>query len=163
LKLGVTVVTTAVMFVLYAVLIPRYGSTGAAFATLIGFAFLAVCTWAVTQRVFPVRYEWSRLAALLALAAGLWLVSRLLPAGPWSWPIKAGLWLLGPIVVWCTGLMSHHEREHVRVLTGEARQRLLSCLMWSRTLRVHKNQPAAPARSDPLLALRAGEETVQMR
>jgi O-antigen/teichoic acid export membrane protein len=143
LKLGVTLVTTAVMFVLYAVLIPRYGSMGAALATLVGFAFLAVCTWAVTRRVFPVHYEWSRLGALLALAAGLWLVSRFLPAEPWSWPVKVGLWLMAPIVVWCTGLMSHREKEHVRALSGEARRRLLSYLMWSRTLR-------PPARATPI-------------
>ncbi|HEY7158883.1 MAG TPA: lipopolysaccharide biosynthesis protein [Gemmataceae bacterium] len=160
LKLGVTLVTTAVMFVLYAVLIPRYGSRGAAFATLIGFVFLAVCTWAVTQRVFPVRYEWSRLSALLSLAVGLWLVSRLLPAEPWSWPVKVALWLLGPIVVWCMGLMSHREKEHVRALSSEVRLRLLNGLMWSR-----KYQPGAPATGEesPSLALRAGKEATRMR
>ncbi len=82
LKLGITLATTAVMLLMYALLIPRYGSMGAAIGTLIGFAFLAVCTWAVSQRVFPIRYEWSRLAALLTLAVGLWLLSRLLPAAP---------------------------------------------------------------------------------
>src|SRR6185437_6103589 len=146
LKLATTLATTVVMFALYAVLIPRYGSMGAAIATLIGFAFLAVCTWAVTQRVFPVHYEWSRLLAMLGLAMGLWLVSRLFPAAPWTWPAKVGLWLLGPIVVWCTGLMSHREKEQVRALTGEARHRLLAYMTWSRTFRpstkTHATVPA---------------------
>jgi O-antigen/teichoic acid export membrane protein len=141
LKLAITLATTLVMLVLYATLIPRYGSLGAAIATLIGFLFLAIATWGVTQRVFPVRYEWSRLFALLALAIGLWLISRLLPAEPWTWPAKGGLWLLGPAIVWCTGLMSRREKEHVRSLTGEARQRLLGYLSWSRTFR-----PPTPAR-----------------
>jgi O-antigen/teichoic acid export membrane protein len=135
LKLGITLATTAIMLLLYAVLIPNYGSMGAAVATLVGFAFLAVCTWAVTQRVFPVRYEWPRLLALLAVVIILWTVSRLLPAAPWIWPVKAGLWLLGPVIVWCSGIISHREKEHVRALTGEARQRLLDCLTWSRTFR----------------------------
>ena len=135
LKLGITLATTAVMLLLYGVLIPRYGSMGAAVASLVGFAFLAVCTWVVTQRVFPVRYEWSRLGAILALAVVLWSVSLPLPQTQWAWPAKAGLWLLGPVVVWCTGLISHREKEHVRALTGEARQRLLNSLTWSRTLR----------------------------
>jgi O-antigen/teichoic acid export membrane protein len=135
LKLGITLTTTAVMFALYALLIPRYGSMGAAIATLIGFAFMAVCTWAVTQRVFPVQYEWSRLLAMLGLTVSLWLVSRLFPAAPWVWPAKVGLWLVAPIVVWCTGLMSHREKEQVRALTDEARQRLLACWTWSRTFR----------------------------
>jgi O-antigen/teichoic acid export membrane protein len=132
LKLGITLATTAVMLLLYALLIPPHGGMGAAIATLIGFAFLAVCTWAVSRRVFPIRYEWTRLASLLALAVGLWLVSRLLPAASWAWPVKGGLWLLGPVLVWCTGLMSHREKEHVRALTGTAGQ-LLDVLAWSRS------------------------------
>jgi O-antigen/teichoic acid export membrane protein len=162
LKLAVTLVTTVVMFVLYAVLIPRYGSMGAAFATLIGFAFLAVCTWAVTQRVFPVHYEWSRLGTLLALATGLWLVSRCLPAEPWSWPIKGGLWLLAPIIVWCTGLMSHREKEHVRTLTGEARQRLLGYLMWSRTLRPGTEPRASASGADSRADARGSDKTLPL-
>ncbi|MGH7174108.1 MAG: hypothetical protein ACRELG_27885, partial [Gemmataceae bacterium] len=86
-------------------------------ATLIGFAFLAGCTGAVAQRVFPIRYEWQRLAALLALTIGLWLVSRLLPTAWWVWPVKGGLWLLAPVLVWYTGLMSRGEKEQVRALT----------------------------------------------
>ncbi|MGH7173438.1 MAG: polysaccharide biosynthesis C-terminal domain-containing protein, partial [Gemmataceae bacterium] len=119
---------------MYAVLIPRYGSMGAAIATLIGFVFLAVCTWAVSQRVFPVRYEWPRLAALLALAVSLWLISRLLPAAWWVGPVKAGLWLLGPLLAWHSGLMSQHEKKQVRCLS-DAAARSLDSLLWSRTLR----------------------------
>jgi O-antigen/teichoic acid export membrane protein len=122
LKLCVTLATTAVMLLLYALLIPPYGSMGAALATLIGFVFLAVCTWVVSRRVFPIRYEWTRLAALLALASGLWLASRLLPVVWWVWPVKAGLWLLAPILVWYTGLMSRSEKEQVRALTESAKQ-----------------------------------------
>ena len=135
LKLGITLATTAVMLLFYALLIPRYGSMGAALATLIGFAFLAVCTWLVSRRVFPVRYEWPRLAAFLALTIGLWLVSRLLPAAEWTWPVKAGLWLLGPVLAWCAGLVSSDEKKQVRSLIG---------LIWVRTRSV-LYQPAAPA------------------
>ncbi|HTU16670.1 MAG TPA: lipopolysaccharide biosynthesis protein, partial [Gemmataceae bacterium] len=142
LKLGVTLATTTVMLLMYALLIPCYGSMGAAIGTLIGFGFLAVCTWAVSRRVFPVRYEWPRLAALLSLAIGLWLVSRLLPAVWWVWPVKMGLWLLGPVLVWYTGLMSQREKEHVRGITGAARK-ALDNLAWSRAMRSPKHQPAA--------------------
>jgi O-antigen/teichoic acid export membrane protein len=148
LKLGITLVTTVLMLTLYGVLIPRHGSMGAAVATLVGFAFLAVCTWAVTRRLFPVRYEWGRLAGLLALTVGLWLLSRLLPAGPWAWPAKTGLWLLAPAAVWCGGLMSGREKAHVRALTGEARQRVRGYLSWSRTFR----PPTSPAvRPQPVI------------
>ena len=150
LKLGITLATTTVMLLMYAVLIPLYGSMGAAVGTLVGFIFHAVCTWAVSRRVFPIRYEWRRLAMLLSLAIGLWLLSRLLPAAWWVWPAKAGLWLLGPVLVWYTGLVSPREKEHVCALTDAASSRLRLRLRrgparpqaalateatWSRTLR----------------------------
>jgi O-antigen/teichoic acid export membrane protein len=155
LKLGITLATTTVMLLAYGVLIPWYGSVGAAVATLIGFTFLAVCTWAVTQRVFPVRYEWPRLGAMLALALVLWLLARGLPAGVWGWPGKLGLWLLWPAVVWCAGVVSHREKEHVRALSGEARRRLLDGLAWSRTLR-----PGSSSRSTSPERPRQAEEPV---
>ncbi len=150
LKLGITLATTAVMLLMYSLLIPSYGSMGAALATLIGFAFLAVCTWSVSRRVFPVRYEWSRLAALLGLAVGLWLVSRFLPAARWTWPVKAGLWLLGPVFVWGTGLMSSEEKEQVRSLIS---------LIGMRT-RQFVCQRAAQAREHPCLHCALAEESL---
>ena len=80
LKLWITLAATAVILVLYVVLIPPFGAMGAAFATVAGFAFLALGTWWATQRIFRVEYEWGRVLDLLGLAAGLWLVSRFLPA-----------------------------------------------------------------------------------
>jgi O-antigen/teichoic acid export membrane protein len=155
LKLGVTLATTTVMLLLYALLVPTYGSMGAALATLMGFAFLAVCTWAVSRRVFLIHYEWTRLAALLALASGLWLVSRVLPAVWWAWLLKAGLWLLAPVLVWCTGLMSHHEKDQVRALTRTLKQ--------MGSLRLFSRQSPAPVKDLPLLVLRIGGETTSHR
>jgi O-antigen/teichoic acid export membrane protein len=124
LKLGISLAATAVMLLLYALLIPPYGGMGAALATLGGFAFLALCTWRVTQRVFPVRYEWRRLALLLALAVALWLPARALPAEPWALAVKAGLWLLAPLLIWLAGLMTAQEKGHVRDLGREVLARL---------------------------------------
>ncbi len=126
LKLGISLATTTVMLLLYALLIPTYGSMGAALATLIGFGFLAACTWTVVRNVFSIRYEWSRLAALLALTIGLWLVSRLFPIAWWVWPVKASLWLLGPLLIWYTGLISHGEKEQVRAFTEAAKRMFVS-------------------------------------
>jgi O-antigen/teichoic acid export membrane protein len=112
-KFGVTLLGTAVMLILYRVLIPLYGSMGAALATLGGFAFLAVMTWTVTQRIFPVRYEWGRLVLMLALASGLWLIGQTLPAGSWGLAARAGLWLLAPLLVWLSGLMTAQEKADV--------------------------------------------------
>jgi O-antigen/teichoic acid export membrane protein len=113
LKLRITLAATAVILVLYAILIPLYGAMGAAFATVAGFAFLAFCTWRATQRIFPVEYEWARLLDLVGLAAGLWLVSRFLPAAGWAVAAKAGLWLLWPLLVWVCGLPWPDEKAYV--------------------------------------------------
>ncbi len=119
LKLGITLAATAVMLVLYVVLIRRYGSLGAALATLGGFAFLALCTWWVTQQIFPVHYEWPRLGALVLLTVGLWLVSGLAPAGAWGLATKAGLWLAWPLLAWQAGLISSDERQYTADLTRQ--------------------------------------------
>jgi O-antigen/teichoic acid export membrane protein len=115
-KFGITLATTVVMILLYMLLIPAYGSMGAALATLGGFAFLAACTWVVTQRIFPVRYEGRRLALLLALGVALWLLSWALPMTLWALPVKGALWLSAPVLLWCTGFMSTEEKDHVRDL-----------------------------------------------
>ena len=124
LKLYITLAATAVILVLYSVLIPLYGAMGAATATLGGFAFLALCTWKVTQRIFPVEYEWGRLIDLTGLAAGLWLASRFLPAAGWAVAAKAGLWLLWPLLVWVCGVPSAEERAYLWAGIGQALARL---------------------------------------
>ncbi len=81
LKLEVTAAATAVMVALYALLIPDFGATGAALATVGGFAFLAAATFGVSQRLFRVRYEWGRLLALAGVTAGLWAMGVVQPWG----------------------------------------------------------------------------------
>jgi O-antigen/teichoic acid export membrane protein len=144
LKLGITVSATAVVLILYIVLIPLYASQGAALATLAGFAFLAVCTWAVTQRIFPVRYEWSRLGALLGLTAALWLTSRTLPTGGWAVAAKVGMLLAWPLVVWWTGLVSREEKEQARDLFHTATSRLPPATLWAPRRRPRTAVPATP-------------------
>ena len=66
----------------------------------------------MTQRIFPVEYEWGRLLDLVGLAVGLWLVSRFLPATGWAIAAKGGLWLAWPLLVWVCGLPSSEEKEY---------------------------------------------------
>ena len=124
LKLWTTLAATAVILVLYAVLIPLYGAMGAAFATVAGFAFLAAGTWWATQRIFRVEYEWGRVLDLLGLAAGLWLVSRFLPVAPWTVAARAGLWLLWPLLVWVCGVPSAEEKDYVFAAVRQALKRM---------------------------------------
>jgi O-antigen/teichoic acid export membrane protein len=143
-KLWVTLAATAVILVLYAVLIPAYGAMGAALATVAGFAFLALGTYWATQRIFRVEYEWGRLIDLVGLAAGLYMASRFLPPVWWSVAVRAGLWLLWPALVWACGLPSEEERAYV--LAAVAR-----VLAWRR------RGPAAPPAPAPAPAAEARE------
>jgi O-antigen/teichoic acid export membrane protein len=119
-KTPITLASTAIVLALYALLIPDHGAAGAALATLGGFAFHAVLTWFVTQRVFPVRYEWGRTSAVVGLAISAWVLSRLVPPGLWTLPLKAALWPAWVLTLWCTGLVSGPEKQQVRETTTAA-------------------------------------------
>jgi O-antigen/teichoic acid export membrane protein len=129
LKVGITLSSTLVMSLLYCVLIPYYGSMGAALATLGGFAFLALVTWMVSQCVFPVRYEWSRLILLVSLGSGTWLIAHYVPA-TWSWsPLKLGLLAGVPMLAWKTGLVSSAEKAYLSGLALTLRNALFGRLL----------------------------------
>ena len=61
-----------VALVLYYVLIPRYGATGAAVATAGGFGALALLTWLVARRHFDAAYDFPLLIKQVAAAAALY-------------------------------------------------------------------------------------------
>ncbi len=52
--------------------IPTLGYLGSAWATLICYAFMAVTSWFLGQRFYPVPYPIGRIFAYLALALGIW-------------------------------------------------------------------------------------------
>jgi O-antigen/teichoic acid export membrane protein len=109
-KFWITLTSTVVILALYALLIPRFGIDGAAFATLLGFVFNAWLTWRQSQRVFAVRYEYRRLATMLLLGALIWGISRFLPSSLWAIPAKLSLWLLWPSLLWWLGVLSSEEK-----------------------------------------------------
>jgi O-antigen/teichoic acid export membrane protein len=118
-KIWITGATTLVTTGLYFLWIPRYTILGGAYATLAGFAFHTALTWAVSKRVFQVRYEWGRLAALIAVAVAVDLGVRLLPVSLWWVPVKLMAWALYPLALWLTGLVSSEEQGWVRESVGQ--------------------------------------------
>jgi O-antigen/teichoic acid export membrane protein len=120
LKSWAAMSSTALILVLYALLIPRWGAAGAAWATLAGLAGHAVVTGRLAQGIFPVRHELGRQAAMLVLAAVLWLAARPLPATAWAVPVKVGLWALWPLVLWRSGVVSAAEKAWAREAIAQA-------------------------------------------
>lgn len=59
-------------------LIPRFGVMGAAWANSLAYGVLAVTGMALSQRFYPIAYEWGRILRVAVAGLGAFLASRLL-------------------------------------------------------------------------------------
>jgi O-antigen/teichoic acid export membrane protein len=94
-------------------LIPAYGMLGAAYATLAAYALLMVVRTWNAQAVYPVAYQWRRVAVLLLTAGSLTLAGELLPR---SLPLAFGLTLAYPFALGLLGFYLPAERKRLRRL-----------------------------------------------
>ncbi|MBD0347607.1 MAG: oligosaccharide flippase family protein [Thermoleophilia bacterium] len=94
-------------------LIPRYEMMGAAVATVAAYVvlFAGMTYWA--QRVYPVAYQWRRVATAAGAAVALALAAKLLDA---RLPLAVGLALAYPLVLLPLGFYLPAERERLRAL-----------------------------------------------
>jgi len=79
-----TGIAAAIGLIAYAVLIPEFGLIGAAWANALAYGALAVVTVTIALRLYPIRYEWSRLAriavaAFAGYASAQWLIPETAP------------------------------------------------------------------------------------
>ena len=93
-------------------LIPRFGYLGAAWANAVAYGTLATLTIGFSQRVYPISYEWSRLARIVAAGGLAFLAGSQLPVERWP-PLFA--------------LVAQGRRCGGRVRGRSGRQRLLPC------------------------------------
>ncbi|HEU5477976.1 MAG TPA: oligosaccharide flippase family protein [Gaiellaceae bacterium] len=93
--------------------IPAYGMLGAAYATLAAYALLMVVRTWNAQKMYPVAYQWRRVAVLLLAAGGLTLVGELLPR---SLALAFGLTLAYPLALGLLGFYLPAERRRLRRL-----------------------------------------------
>jgi O-antigen/teichoic acid export membrane protein len=112
-KLGITLFVTAVILVLYWMLVPLYHAMGAAFAVLIAFAVYASVTCIVSQRVFRVRYEPVRLLCILGLAVLLAAPSYWLELSLLTFVGKCVLLAAWPTLLWLSGIVRPEEKRYV--------------------------------------------------
>jgi O-antigen/teichoic acid export membrane protein len=104
-------------------LIPRYGILGPAYANVLSYAVLAGVALAFSQRFYPIRYEYSRIArVVLAGLLAYGLATFGLPFLMWS---PLGVLVRGSTVVFAyvlclalSGFLSHGERTRIALVYG---------------------------------------------
>jgi O-antigen/teichoic acid export membrane protein len=107
----VTGAAAAVDVALNFILIPPYGRMGAAIATVTAYTLLFVVMAWRAQRVFPVPYQWRRVATLAVAAVGLTVLGKVL-GGPLV--LALGLSAAYPLVLALLGFYLPAERKRLR-------------------------------------------------
>jgi len=100
----------------YAVLIPRFYGLGAALATVASFAVVEWAVYAVSQRLWPVRYQWGPVIRATLLAVGACVVGVLLPRSNVGISIALRLLVLLAYLacVWQSGVLTASDRLAIR-------------------------------------------------
>jgi O-antigen/teichoic acid export membrane protein len=94
-------------------LIPAYGMLGAAYATLAAYVLLMVVRTWNAQKLYPVEYQWRRVAVLLLAAGALTGVGE---AFRHSLPLAFGLTFAYPLLLAPLGFYLPAERKRLRRL-----------------------------------------------
>jgi O-antigen/teichoic acid export membrane protein len=105
--------------VLNLVLVPPLGIVGAGIALVVSYLVVVTMMYGFTQRLFPVPYEWGRLARVVLVTAALVALGELLlPTEGFAGLVgRVALWLAYPAVLLLTGFFTDEERgwlSHLR-------------------------------------------------
>jgi O-antigen/teichoic acid export membrane protein len=99
-------------------LVPSLGIVGAGLALVASYVVVVVLMYVFTQRLFPVPYEWSRLARVVLVSALLVAVGELaLPTEGLAGLLgRAAIWVLFPLALLGSGFFSAEERVWLAML-----------------------------------------------
>jgi O-antigen/teichoic acid export membrane protein len=94
-------------------LVPPLGIVGAGIALVASYLVVLALMYGFTQRLFPVPYEWGRLARIVAVSSALVLSGELLlpTAGAAGLLLRTALWLAYPLTLLATGFFTSGERR----------------------------------------------------
>jgi O-antigen/teichoic acid export membrane protein len=137
-----TAAATTVNVVLNLVLVPPYGIVGAGIALVASYLVVLVLMYFFTQRLFPVPYEWGRLALILGVATALVAGGELLlpTEGAIGLVSRVAVWLAYPLLLWSAGFLTVEERAAIG--------RLLDPRAVAGRLRALRAAPPEPAAED---------------
>ena len=93
------------------ILIPRWGIVGAAIGTTIGQAVLLALAFSVSQRLYPIRYEYSKVARLTGVFAAVYAVTCILPPAPTPIVIAMKVFIVATVPIWLllSGIVNREE------------------------------------------------------
>jgi O-antigen/teichoic acid export membrane protein len=114
----VTGAAAAVNVALNLTLIPRYGMMGAAVATVAAYVTMAIGMAWWSQRIYPVPYQWRRVATAAFAAVGLAVLGKLLDIGL---PGAVVLCAVYPLALMLLGFTSREERQRLGRLVARTR------------------------------------------
>jgi O-antigen/teichoic acid export membrane protein len=114
----------ALAVALYFLLIPPFSFVGAGWATAGALWSLALAVLVVSNRIYPVPWEWPRIGAAAALCAGLCLAS--LASDAWldvaiSLPVRVGITLAYPLGLLAIGFFPAEDLRAARRLVSRTR------------------------------------------
>jgi O-antigen/teichoic acid export membrane protein len=109
---------TAANVALNLALVPPLGIVGAALALVGSYLVVLALMYALTRRLFPVPYEWARLALVVGTAAALvGFAEAVVPtAGAGGLALRVLLWAAYPPLLLACGFLTRAERERLREL-----------------------------------------------
>jgi O-antigen/teichoic acid export membrane protein len=124
----------AVCLISYAVLIPRFGNAGAAWATVLGYGVFGMSTIYFANRFLPVPFEYGRICKVLSLVAVLFLLGRAAVSflGVHELLVTLAAGVLFPALLHVIGFWSPDEKQGVKEfwLTNPTMSALRSSQVW---------------------------------
>jgi len=111
----VTIVATIANVVLNLILVPAWGIVGAGVALVASYLIVIVLIYGVSRRIFPIPWQWGRLAVAAAAAAILIAGGDLLlpTEGAAGFLSRLALFASYPLILWFGGAINRSEREQV--------------------------------------------------
>jgi O-antigen/teichoic acid export membrane protein len=111
----VTIVATIANVVLNLILVPAWGIVGAGVALIISYLVVIVLIYAVSRRIFPISWQWGRLAVVVGAAAVLIAAGELLlpTDGAAGFLSRLAVFALYPVILWFGGAVRRDERRAV--------------------------------------------------
>jgi O-antigen/teichoic acid export membrane protein len=125
-----TIAALLVNVALNLALVPPLGIVGAGIALVASYVVVVGLMYVFTQRLFPVPYEWSRLARVLLISASLVAFGELvLPTdGAGGLFARVAVWVAFPVALFLSGFFTAEERRalarlrHPRELLDQLRE-----------------------------------------